>query len=110
MELDVIGERVMSIDFTKVNKIAPLVLVVRLKTTTYMKGNSLCFSTTITPLKRKSTLCMDDVFQDISVDYITNLGDCVDGVYMVESSCSYVCFGNVDDVEFFLEPYENNST
>jgi hypothetical protein len=81
------------------------ILVVRLKTATYMKGKSLCYETTITPLKRKSTLSLDDVFMDISVDYITNLGDCTDGVYSVESSCSYDDFGNVDDVEFFLAPY-----
>lgn len=71
-----------------------------------MKGNSLCYTTSITPLKRKSNLSFEEVFTDIDVEFIVNLEECPEGVYTVEGICSYDRYGYVDEVEWFLEPYE----
>lgn len=86
-----------------------LVLVVRLASSVFMRGNSLCHSITLTPLKRKSTMSLSDMFGDIQEDIIVNFYTAADGLYTVESSCSYDEFGNVDEVEYYLKPYKEKS-
>ena len=81
------------------------VLVVNVTSSTFMRGGSLVIARTIRPLKRKSTMHMSDMFQDIEVDIISNLNDIADGLHTVESVCSLDEFGNVDEVEYYLCPY-----
>lgn len=82
------------------------VLVVRVSTSTYMKGGSLCFTKSVTPLKRKSTIGISDMLTDIEVDTFYNLNEVYDGVYKVDVVNSLDEFGNVDDCEFYLVPYK----
>lgn len=82
------------------------ILVVRVSTGTYMRGKSICITKTLTPLVRKSTLGIHDVFSDIEEDVIVNLDSVYDGLYTVDALVDYDEFGNVDNCEYYLNPYK----
>lgn len=89
------------------------ICVVRLTTSVFKQGNRYVYQKSITPLKRKSTLGIDDVSGDIEYDLpeLLNGSEQPDGLYELTAtnfSRDYET-GVIDDWDLILKPYEGDS-
>ena len=91
-----------------------LVLVVRLSTSTFWRGDgSISQEKNIRLLKSKSNGCLSDLIEDVSIDFgsITNRTDCEDGLYTL-STCNESYdheSGIVDGFDFILYEFIEES-
>lgn len=83
-----------------------LKLIVRVITSTYFSKNSLVTKKELRLLKRKSNCRLNDLFDDADhMHQITNLDEVDDGIYEVETCNHSYWYGQLDDYDFVLVPY-----